>query len=276
LDETKTEWSQIGGNAVATELAGYAKTVLDGLPALRGTGGKELRRTLGDMEAFAHLGNYYSEKILAAIEMDGKNDSQAATHANRAAEHFRKYAAVASSKYTDQILGRAQSMSWKDIFNKGVLQDIYIAGGKPNLSPIPATPGGTILEAEDATFTAGKKASVNTGFTGTGYVNFGNSKGSTITWNYTAPAAGEYILEIRYALDGGEHPLAVSINNVEDPAKIRLWNTSGDGAWAWDRKVVSLKAGANTIKIAGPRATLYGKSPAIDHVNIIYYGELVP
>ena len=32
-------------------------------------GDKELRLTLGDFEAFAHLGNYYAAKILAAVDL---------------------------------------------------------------------------------------------------------------------------------------------------------------------------------------------------------------
>ena len=72
-----------GGADAALEIKGYAEEVLNNIGRLRNSGGKELRLTLGDMEAMAHLGNYYAEKILAA---DGKD---AADHLKAAAAHWR-------------------------------------------------------------------------------------------------------------------------------------------------------------------------------------------
>ncbi|HXR09081.1 MAG TPA: hypothetical protein VN765_17210 [Candidatus Acidoferrum sp.] len=74
---------------------------------------KELRLTLGDYEAMAHLGNYYAEKILGACDLslfdqDGKTETQAAAvaHLEAALDHWKKYAAVAASQYQPQRLGR--------------------------------------------------------------------------------------------------------------------------------------------------------------------------
>ncbi|HXR07884.1 MAG TPA: hypothetical protein VN765_11180, partial [Candidatus Acidoferrum sp.] len=74
---------------------------------------KELRLTLGDCEAMAHLGNYYAEKILGACDLalfdqDGKTETQAAAvaHLVAALDHWKKYAAVAASQYQPQRLGR--------------------------------------------------------------------------------------------------------------------------------------------------------------------------
>ena len=76
-------------------------------------GNKELRLTLGDAEAMAHLGNYYAEKILAATDMalfdqDGKAEHKASAvaHLELALGHWKKYAAVATSQYKPQDLGR--------------------------------------------------------------------------------------------------------------------------------------------------------------------------
>ena len=54
------------GKDAAQELKGYAEEVLNNIGGLRNSRGKEFRLTLGDMEAMAHLGNYYVEKVLAA------------------------------------------------------------------------------------------------------------------------------------------------------------------------------------------------------------------
>ena len=74
---------------------------------------KELRLTLGDLTAMAHLGNYYAEKILGATDLAlfdktgkaGQQDS-AVQHLEAALEHWKQYAAVATSQYRPQLLTR--------------------------------------------------------------------------------------------------------------------------------------------------------------------------
>jgi hypothetical protein len=74
---------------------------------------KELRLTLGDADAMADLGSYYAEKIratcdLAMFDSDGKADRQASAvrHLESALAHWKAYAAVATSQYKPQHLGR--------------------------------------------------------------------------------------------------------------------------------------------------------------------------
>ena len=54
---------------VAAELQGHAAAALKLVAGLRPVKNKELRLTLGDYEAMAHLGNYYAEKILGAAQL---------------------------------------------------------------------------------------------------------------------------------------------------------------------------------------------------------------
>jgi hypothetical protein len=61
----------------------------------------------------AHLGNYYAEKILAASDLvlfdrDGNSERKASavSHLESALAHWKKYAAVATSQYKPQYLGR--------------------------------------------------------------------------------------------------------------------------------------------------------------------------
>ena len=74
---------------------------------------KELRLTLGDLTAMAHLGNYYAEKILGATDLalfdkTGKAEQQASAikHLEAALDHWKKYAAVATRQYRPQLLTR--------------------------------------------------------------------------------------------------------------------------------------------------------------------------
>ena len=80
---------------------------------------KELRLTLGDFEAYGHLGNYYAEKILAAIDLamfdlgnaPGKKNS-AIEHLKAALEHWKRYASVATAQYRPALYGR---VGWVDL-----------------------------------------------------------------------------------------------------------------------------------------------------------------
>ena len=100
---------------VAAELKKNAGAALAGLAELRRAAGndRELRLTLGDMEAMAHLGNYYSAKILGAAELalfdatgEAARREAAVKHLNQAANHWRQYAGVYGSQYKPQLLNR--------------------------------------------------------------------------------------------------------------------------------------------------------------------------
>jgi hypothetical protein len=233
-----------GGSGDANELRGHASYVLDRVNALRAQGGKELRLTAGDLEAMAHLGNFY------AARMDGTD--------REAAGHWRKYAAVASSQYNRQLLGRAGQGDWRMIYES-------FDNNAPSIS---ATGGGTVLEAEEATLGSANTANSIGEATGSGYATTGS--GSSIEWTYNAAQAGEYILEFRYALaQGDEGDLSVTVNGT-DAGTVKFWNTGGSNVWAWDRKVVNLTNGGNTIKL-----DIEGISPSVDHLNILSAGTPV-
>lgn len=94
---------------------------------------KELRLTLGDLRAMAHLGNYYSEKILGATDLalfdrtgsaDRKNT--AIRHLETALEHWQRYAAIATSQYQPQLLTRIGYVDLNRLTDK-VAADITMA-----------------------------------------------------------------------------------------------------------------------------------------------------
>ena len=263
-DITEDNWKGMGwrpgGEAVADELRKDSNYVLENLNKLRGTGGKELRLTLGDLEAMAYAGLYYADKIMAA-NFKKSDKPLAAVYLAKASGHWRRYAAVASSQYNPQLLARVGWMDWKELYPE-VLRDIELMGGEilpPSLDP---TPGGTILEAEEAASKGGVTQASIKGYTGTGYVHLDKAD-SALTFTYDAPAAGEYMLEFRYVLENGYSDMPVLINGA--PAgTINFWSTGGPSSWAWDRKTVQLKSGSNTITLQSPNI-----GPKVDHVNVL-------
>jgi hypothetical protein len=120
---------------VAAALKSDASAALEGATALRRVEGmsKELRLTLGDIEAISHLGNYYAEKILGAAELalydssgNGAEKDSAVTHLNAALEHWKRYAAVYSKQYKPQLLNRVGFVDIPGFIPK-VENDIAIA-----------------------------------------------------------------------------------------------------------------------------------------------------
>ena len=94
---------------------------------------KELRLTLGDLRAMSHLGNYYAEKIVAAVDLalfdrTGKPEHQASAiqHLQSALAHWKSYAAVATSQYRPQLLTRIGYVDLNALTEK-VAGDIDIA-----------------------------------------------------------------------------------------------------------------------------------------------------
>jgi hypothetical protein len=91
---------------VAAELRKHAAETLQLVAGLRPVRNKELRLTLGDFEAMAHLGNYYAEKIEGALALAQSQRETAAVHLRSALEHWKRYAAVATAQYKPQLLTR--------------------------------------------------------------------------------------------------------------------------------------------------------------------------
>jgi hypothetical protein len=116
---------QPGGIAAANEIEGYADFVLSKLPELKKTkGDRSWQLTLGDIEAMAHLGKYYAEKMRAADNKE-KIVDQAIVHLERAADHWLKYAEIGKSQYKSQLLSRAGWADW-DTGYENALKDIEL------------------------------------------------------------------------------------------------------------------------------------------------------
>ncbi len=122
---------------IADALAGQGAKTLRMVAELRSplhNQSKELRLTLGDLEAMAHLGNYYAEKIrgaadLALFDKSGKADEResAIRHLQAALDHWKRYATAYAIQYEQPKL--YNRVGWVDIpgLTGKVEQDISIA-----------------------------------------------------------------------------------------------------------------------------------------------------
>ena len=121
--------------SVAGSLKTYADEALQKIRDIAPGNDKELRLTLGDIKAVAHLGYYYSEKILGATELalfekTGKVEHQksAIEHLQNAASYWQAYANLISSQYTPWKSARIGMIDVQALY-KDALHDIVLAGG---------------------------------------------------------------------------------------------------------------------------------------------------
>ena len=121
---------------IADDLEQYAKTTLELVEDLKPLQGnnRELRLTLGDLVAFAHLGYYYAEKIrgTAGIALfDKTSDSalqaSAVRHLRRALDHWKFYARAYTNQYEQPRLYNRVGLVDIPALATKVEQDILMA-----------------------------------------------------------------------------------------------------------------------------------------------------
>ena len=118
-----------GGLTAANEIQEHANFVLQELPKLQKIeGDKTWKRTLGDMESMAHLGNYYAEKLRAA-EYKASDTEQAIVHLKKALKHWELYAEMGKKQYKSQLLARAGIADW-DRGHEMAKKDILLLEGE--------------------------------------------------------------------------------------------------------------------------------------------------
>ncbi len=260
---------------LAAQIHSHSDKALNILAGLNANGDKELRLTLDDIRTIAWLGKYYAFKIEAATALAlfretlaADYQEQAIKNLQQAALYWRSYASLALSNYQNPLwTNRVGYVDWRDTF-RYVLYDIQTVGGDVDMPSMSATPGGKILESENAIFEPYDTSTNVSGFTGAGYITIDRDKGKEpIVWNFDAPVAGRYILEFRYVNAWDRvTPLMVSVNG-KDAGVVTLWDSGTSHSWVWDRLIVDFEQGKNALSIqAGGRILM-------DHVNILYAGQ---
>ena len=253
---------------VSRKLHDHSDRALRLLDKMHHGGNQELRHTLDDIRTIAFLGKYYAHKIHGATELalfrvtkDEQHQVAAGSELNQAAYYWRRYASTALGQYANPVwTNRVGHCDWRKLF-EFVLDDVRVAGKKPEIASVAPTPGGTILEAESASSQSMHTATRAAGVTCRAPDSFTDK--SSIEWTFDAPNTGTYILEVRYAHDGPEE-LSLDLQvNGDAVGPFRAWNTGGSSTWAWDRMPVKLNQGTNRICLSG------APLPEVDHLNVL-------
>jgi hypothetical protein len=119
-----------------------------------------------------------------------------------------------------------------------------------------------VWEAEKAALTGAVVATNHPGYSGTGFADYRNPSGDSITWTLTVPATGRYQLAFRYALAFGTRTMEVSVaGQAVNPAL----SFPATGSWrTWERLSVStlLYSGTTTITLKARRSS----GPNLDYL----------
>ncbi|MHC4432004.1 MAG: carbohydrate-binding family 6 protein, partial [Planctomycetota bacterium] len=169
---------------VALDICAHSDKALALLADLDHRGNKELRLTLDDIRTIAWLGKYYAHKIQAATELAFFRETLKPEHRDAAIEglrqsafYWRSYASLALSNHKNPLwTNRVGHVDWRETYDY-VLHDIRSIGGTIDITSMPPSNGGTILEAEDAQYETFEASGRIKGYTGTGYVTMDRNKG---------------------------------------------------------------------------------------------------
>nr|WP_294897557.1 DUF5010 domain-containing protein [uncultured Pedobacter sp.] len=143
-------------------------------------------------------------------------------------------------------------------------------GGKTDTSVITVTTpstGSQTYQAEDANYNGAIVASNQTGYNGTGFIDFVNDTGDYIQWTVNVPTAGKYDLSFRYALPNGGRPLELKVNGTVKEASLDFPATSLWNNWQYVTSTQTLNAGNNTIRLS----TNGSNGGNIDELSVIPY-----
>ncbi len=121
-------------------------------------------------------------------------------------------------------------------------------------------------EAEAATLLSGVAVTQeNPGFSGTGYGDYNAALGSFIEWNVDQPVAGSAQVLVRYSNGNPpSRPMDLFVNGVKVGSKTFV-STKSWTAWADEIFSVTLRAGANKIKLVAATSTAGSN---IDYIDV--------
>nr|WP_315146474.1 Ig-like domain-containing protein [uncultured Flavobacterium sp.] len=124
-------------------------------------------------------------------------------------------------------------------------------GGKTNTAEITVTSPTTLLtlQAEDAVYSGAVVAANQSGYNGTGFVDFVNATGDFIKWTVTVPTAGNYELSFRYGLGNTARPLQLKVNGTVVVASLAFPSTTLWSNWQYVTSTQALNAGVNEVQL---------------------------
>lgn len=122
-----------------------------------------------------------------------------------------------------------------------------------------------LIQGENFCTAQGVRETVNSGFLGTGYVNFDNTLGSTVRYALQSTQAQNRIIALRYANGSAiPRPMSLAVNGVERLAQIVFAPTGSWSAWNVLEVTVPFVQGRNELLFTslvvegGPNLDLLG------------------
>ena len=106
-----------------------------------------------------------------------------------------------------------------------------------------------IVQAENATFSGAIVNTNQTGYNGTGFIDFVNNSADYLQWTVNVPTAGTYDLSFRYALPSGGRQLELKVNGTVKIASLDFPATATWSTWENLSTSQQLVAGNNTIRL---------------------------
>ena len=106
------------------------------------------------------------------------------------------------------------------------------------------------FQAENAQYVGATFAANQTGFKGTGFIDFMNNSDGYVKWIVNVPTAGSYNLSFRYGLLEGNRPLELRINGVVRTPSLDFPQTGLWSNWKNITTEQNLIAGVNTIRLS--------------------------
>jgi glucuronoarabinoxylan endo-1,4-beta-xylanase len=130
---------------------------------------------------------------------------------------------------------------------------------------------GTTYEAETGTtLTSSLVERINSGYRGSGYVNFQAASDAAIQWGSIGiGSTGTKNVRIRYALQEGTSNLDVYVNGTKVITNVPFEATGSLSSWGEKSVQVPMKSGNNTLKLV----TTGTDGPNIDNINLTAYVE---
>ena len=150
-----------------------------------------------------------------------------------------------------------------------------LPGCNPTPTPAPTSTPGLVtyeLQAEtEATWSSGGEESINTGYTGNGYVNTDNSIGEWIQWSIDAESETNAHCVFRYASGSGDRSMDLIVNG-NNIASLTFPATGSWTTWVTEEATFGLIAGSNTIRLV---ATTDDGAPNMDKIDITTGSSIV-
>ena len=242
---------------VAQLLRGYANAVFNSMSDLPSFSNDELNRTLGDIKAMAHLGNYYSQKIRGATYLKLYDETGIREYRRRsisaleaASNHWKDYKNECYKRYKDHIMSRGhQHFNWDEKY-QNTRDDIEFARDfDPNKNPIdPDNPDDPESDIDDNggdngggdnggdngdLITKIDGLSVNDQRVSKNLATIDISSYSSVKIETTVKCIGADKMEdadyirLYYSVDGGPRVQFFSKNNGFDPSQARAQGING-------------------------------------------------